>query len=128
MRPGDRRVDCRIDLKLPCHVAAATGNSRLFVGVTENVSRRGLLVSWNTGGPRGELPKPGDALTLEIELPANHPFGPKCLHCRATVVRVTKTETSFPRVAFEINVMQFRSVAGRRSRAGASREYSGQLM
>ncbi len=36
-----------------------------------------------------ELPCVGDPLLIEIDLPANHAFGQKCMQCQATVVRVS---------------------------------------
>jgi hypothetical protein len=76
---------------------------------TENISRSGLLIAWR--GESGPLPPPvlGQILTVEIELPANHGFGQKCIHCQGTVARIAETEGECPRVALVVNYMDFRS-------------------
>ena len=76
---------------------------------TENISRNGVLVAWR--GQDGMVPPPrlGQILTIEIELPANHGFGQKCIHCQGTVIRVSDTEQEFPRVALRVNYMDFRA-------------------
>jgi hypothetical protein len=104
----DRRADPRVEVKLPCHVALARSKSRLFVGVTENMSRGGILVSWIADRLMSNLPKPGDLLTVDIELPANHSFGRRCMHCQVAVARVTATDKG-ARLAFQVHQMQFRS-------------------
>ena len=48
-------------------------------------------------------------LTIEIELPANHGFGQKCIHCQGTVTRVMQAEPDCPRVALRVNYMDFRA-------------------
>lgn len=62
-------------------------------------------------GEKGGLPAPalGQIITVEVELPANHGFGQKCIHCQGTVIRVTDTEQGYPRVALRVNYMDFRS-------------------
>jgi hypothetical protein len=67
----DRRADPRVDVRLPCHVEFPSSKSSLFVGLTANMSRSGILVAWNAG-LIGRLPKPGDLLGVDIELPAVH--------------------------------------------------------
>ncbi len=105
----DRRADPRVEVKLPCHVAVPRSKSRLFVGVTENMSRGGILVSWVADRMMTNLPKPGDLLTVDIELPANHSFGRRCMHCQAAVARVTPAERGLALVALQVTQMQFRS-------------------
>lgn len=107
----DRRADPRVELKLPCHIVFPRTKSRLFVGTTENMSRSGILIIWSTDRVITMLPKPGDLLTVDVELPANHSFGRRCMHCQAVVARVSTGETGGPRVAFQVNQMQFRNHA-----------------
>lgn len=104
----DRRADPRVDVKLPCYVASPRSKSRLFAGITENISRGGILVSGVADRIMTELPKPGDLLTVDIELPANHSFGRRCMHCQVVVARVIVTEKGV-RLAFQVNQMQFRN-------------------
>ncbi len=116
----DRRADPRVEVKLPCHVTAPRSKSRLFVGVTENMSRGGILVSW-IADRLSNLPKPGDLLTVDIELPANHSFGRRCMHCQVVVARVTATEKG-ARLAFQVNQMQFRNYPSGGCAAAADRD------
>jgi hypothetical protein len=76
---------------------------------TENISRSGILVAWK--GAEATLPVPamGQIITVEIELPANHGFGQKCIHCQGTVMRIANSEQGFPLIALCVNYMDFRS-------------------
>jgi len=114
----DRRADSRVDVRLPCCVAFPAGDHRRFVGLTKNMSRHGLLVSWRREEAPPELPRPGDLLTAEIELPTSQAFGKRCMYCQVTVVRVSESGAGTPQVAFRVNQMQFRnSATGRFARA-----------
>ena len=95
----DRRADPRVEVRLPCHLEAPTNKSRLFIGLTTNMSRRGILIAWTANGVMGAVPKPGDALCVDIELPANHSFGRRCMHCQTVVSRVSGGEQGEPLVA-----------------------------
>ena len=76
---------------------------------TENISRSGVFIAWR--GIEAELPLPsvGQIVTVEIELPANHGFGQKCIHCQGTVIRITSSAENFPLIALRVNYMDFRS-------------------
>jgi hypothetical protein len=75
---------------------------------TENISRSGLLVAWKGEGSALPMPCVGQILTVEVELPANHGFGQKCIHCQGTVIRIL-SDTECPRVALRVNYMDFRA-------------------
>jgi hypothetical protein len=75
---------------------------------TANISRSGILVAWPGAGTTSPMPAIGQIVTVEIELPANHGFGRKCIHCQGTVARITPGE-EFPTVALHVNYMAFRS-------------------
>lgn len=128
----DRRVSARLEVRLPCHVEFLEfpqTKSRLFVGLTENISRSGVLVQWSSHDPAARLPRPGQLLTADIELPANHAFGRKCLHCQVTVVRVSPFKEGTAQVAFQIGQMQFRNYAtGRFTRVELEKELRQSLM
>jgi hypothetical protein len=76
---------------------------------TENISRSGVLIAWR--GDDAELPVPsiGQMITVEIELPATHGFGQKCIHCQGAVMRITNSAEKFPFIALRVNYMDFRS-------------------
>jgi len=76
---------------------------------TENISRSGLLVVWRGQDAQLPLPAVGQILTIEVELPANHAFGQRCIHCQGTVTRVSQDHEDYPRVAMRVNFMDFRS-------------------
>jgi hypothetical protein len=75
---------------------------------TENISRSGLRIAWR--GDTVPIPTPmvGQIITIEVELPVNHGFGQKCIHCQGTVTRVSR-EGDCPQVALRVNYMDFRS-------------------
>lgn len=108
MKNINRRENSRIEIKLRCHVSspALWMQSALY---TENISRSGVLIAWR--GVDGELPIPssGQIVTIEIELPANHGFGQKCIHCQGTVMRISNSVENFPLIALRVNYMDFRS-------------------
>jgi hypothetical protein len=107
MKNINRRESPRIEIKLRCHVTSPAlwmrGNMN-----TENISRSGLLIVWRGEEAPLPLPATGQILTVEVELPANHGFGQKCIHCQGTVIRVMEMP-DHPRVALQVNYMDFRS-------------------
>ena len=106
MREINRRESPRIEIKLRCHVTspALWVRSAMY---TENMSRSGLLVAWRGEGSALPMPAIGQIITVEVELPVNHGFGQKCIHCQGTVTRVSQGEC--PLVAMRVNYMDFRS-------------------
>ena len=84
-----------------------------MIGTTENMSRGDVLVLLNPDYECMELPSVGDPLIVEIELPENHAFGRKCMQCQSTVVRVSHSGDSGPRMALRINKMRFENFEGR---------------
>jgi hypothetical protein len=105
----DRRADPRVEVRLRCHLDIPSSKLSLFVGMTVNMSRNGILLAWDTNGLVSGPPKPGDLLSVDIELPANHSFGRRCIHCQTVVARVTPGEHGVVMVALQVNQMQFRS-------------------
>jgi len=75
---------------------------------TANISRSGILVAWRAGESAAPMPAIGRIITVEIELPANHGFGQKCMHCQGTVTRITQG-SDCPTLALRVNYMDFRS-------------------
>src|SRR5579872_5757315 len=109
MKTANRRESPRIDIQLRCHITSpALGlPSAIF---TQNISRSGLLLGWRANNDGALLaPSIGQIVTVEIELPANHGFGQKCIHCQGTVIRVAQPGEEGPHVALRVNYMDFRS-------------------
>jgi len=80
---------------------------------TENISRGGLLIAWRCDAEEPVLPRVGEIMTIEIELPAHHGFGQKCIHCQGTVARVSSPDKGLAHVALSVNYMDFRSFSDR---------------
>jgi hypothetical protein len=78
----------------------------------ENISRGGLLVAWKSEAGAIPAPSVGQILTVEVELPANHGFDPKCIHCQGAVARISLEDRECPRVAVRLNYMDFRPFPG----------------
>jgi hypothetical protein len=109
MKTINRRESPRIEINLRCHVTspAIWNNAATYTG---NISRSGLLIVWREVDLSLPLPNIGQILTVEIELPANHGFGQKCIHCQGLVVRVGADGTDGMRVALRVNYMDFRAL------------------
>jgi len=108
MRQVNRRASHRVGIKLYCYVTSPAIWTRGAMHI-ENISRIGLLVAWRSD--TGPIPTPaiGQILTVEVELPANHAFEPKCIHCQGAVSRISIEDQDCPRVAVRLNYMDFRS-------------------
>jgi hypothetical protein len=108
MKNINRRESPRIEIKLRCHVTspALWMRSPMY---TENISRSGMLVVWRGESAALPLPFLNQIVTVEVELPANHGFGQKCIHCQGTVTRISQADPDCPTVALRINYMDFRA-------------------
>jgi hypothetical protein len=107
----DKRRNTRLDISLPCRICSPGSGSQLLSGVTENMSRGDVLVVLEGERASAELPCVGDPLLIEIDLPANHAFGQKCMQCQATVVRVSTPDDGPASLAMRIHKMRFQSRA-----------------
>ena len=110
MKNINRRESPRIEIQLRCHVTspALWVRSAMY---TENISRSGVLIAWCGDGVKIPVPSIGQIITVEIELPANHGFGQKCIHCQGTVARINgaNAEGESPRIGLRVNYMDFRA-------------------
>jgi hypothetical protein len=98
-----------MEISLPCRLTSLRLGSQPLAGVTENISRGEIMLQLPSGESRPDGPCVGDPMIVEIDLPANHAFGRKCMQCQTTVVRVSKSEEGAPRVALRIHKMRFQS-------------------
>jgi hypothetical protein len=111
MKNINRRESPRIEIQLRCHVTSPALWARNPV-YTENISRSGVLMTWSGEGSPPPMPALGQILTVEIELPVNHGFGQKCIHCQGMVARISGGGGPV-RVALRVNFMEFRSLHDR---------------
>jgi len=96
-------------------VAKAGGSLGPLIGVTENISRRDVLIHWQPGSPL-EAPKPGKQLAVALEWFHGHSGGARYVRCWGRVVRVAAAPPGEqPLVAMEVQRMSFWRVARTRS-------------
>jgi hypothetical protein len=109
----NRRSNQRESVQLNCRLTGPGKNSRKIQGKTVNISRHGLLtVLVVPTTPTLDFLQPGKMWTVEVQLPSDHPFEPKCMHCQATVMRVSPGNEGDVKVAFKINYMKFQNYGG----------------
>ena len=104
----NRRENPRMEVRLKCRITSPRIWPRSTTGMTENISRSGILVRWDECSPEPDLPGLGEPVTLEIELPAHHSFVRKCIHCQAIVVRISSNDEPARRMAMSVSQMEFR--------------------
>ena len=111
----EQRTYPRFDVNAVCHLCG--WGPAPSQGVTENISRSGLLLRLESRHAPIALPRIGDVLTVDVELPANHNYGQKYLRCRGAVVRISSARRSPARIALSVSQMEFcnslRRVAGK---------------
>jgi hypothetical protein len=94
-----------MELALRCTLAAPK-KARILVGATQNISRTGLLIRWNTVA--SWLPQPGDWIAVELELPgAYDPFKQRWLRCSGRVAWVSDAGNEVGLVAVKVRRMEF---------------------
>jgi hypothetical protein len=104
----EQRTHERVNLALECRVSSPSKRSAGTMKIVENISRTGILIRWLASDGPEDVPRVGDALSIEMALPANHNFDRKCWFCGGTVVRITKAEDNSPLIAVRINTTKFR--------------------
>ena len=105
----ERRRNARLDINLQCRLTSPRAGTPPLVAVTENMSRGDILVQLAADLANGAMPCTGDPLIVEIDLPANHTFGRKCMQCQTTVVRIDPCEAGGARLALRVHKMRFQS-------------------
>jgi hypothetical protein len=105
----ERRRSARLEINLPCRLSSPRLGSEPLVGITESMSRGDVMVLLSEQCTAGDLLTVGDPLIVEIDLPAKHAFGRKCMQCQTTIVRVSDSESGTARIAMRIHKMRFQS-------------------
>jgi hypothetical protein len=128
MRPGhdpskaageDRRQEQRLDVQRPCKVRPAAAPAVEMTGITENVSRSGMLVKFENSVISDLLPAVGEGVRITFDLPRNANFTPRSLECTGRIVRASDKAGDRAELAVEVHTMRIRS---RRKQASPPRE------
>ncbi|MFB3776632.1 MAG: PilZ domain-containing protein [Bryobacteraceae bacterium] len=99
----DSRRGVRYEVRLQCQVYSPAKVFEDLTGVTQNMSRTGVLLSLEQTNASARLPEVGQAARIVLELPRSAPER-RCVECLGRVVRVDR---EFPSVAFEFRRYQF---------------------
>jgi len=99
----DLRRGVRYVVELPCQVFSPLRAFANLTGVTQNMSRSGLLLALQQADTPPRLPEVGQAARIVLELP-RAAAERRCVECLGRVVRVDRDSTS---VAFEFRRYQF---------------------
>jgi hypothetical protein len=103
----NRRQSTRVAVRLGCHVVWPQGSSGTTM-LTENISRDGMLLRWEA--PHLVLPRVGELLIVEVELPEQEGFERRCIRCQTTVARLhVEPGAAFTWVGLRIHAMDFRT-------------------
>jgi hypothetical protein len=106
----DARRSTRFPVRLACHVASPSRTFDELPGVTLNMSRSGLLATFEESEFEQFLPELGGTVRVIVELPGSTNLPRRCLECMGHVVRVEQGPAS-RRIAFELERLDFRDAA-----------------
>ena len=101
MKRMELRRGIRFPVHLNCRVSPLSKAIANLSGHTVNISRSGLLVSFDGTGPLPALPEVGKAARVVLELPGVPYFRGWWLACGCEVARVVE-QTGVPQVAFKV--------------------------
>ena len=82
----DRRRDARFEVELKCKLRLGDG-PHVAEGTTINMSRSGALIEISGRCNPEAIPRTGDILFAELQLPSNLKFGQRCLSVKGVAVR-----------------------------------------
>ncbi len=101
-----------------CFVTTQKIPNTKLVATAVDISKEGIRFSLDADTaawrPFGE----GDSVVIEVELPADHDFGKRCIHGRGNVVRVEQGESGEGMVAVDFAKVSFRGLEGSAALAG----------
>lgn len=101
-RRGDRR-----EVRLTCYVGSPEMGVGRLTGVSENISRTGMLLTVPDCATLPESIEVGHATTVEVPLPVEHDLGPRSMHCEAKVVRIASLDEQI-HIALRFKSRRFR--------------------
>ena len=100
-----------MEIRMRCQVRMRGGRGEQFTGITEDMSREGILVHLNHSENPHHFPLVGDIVSIIVDLPESQSTTPRCLYCDAVAVRVEDAANGARRVAFRIDRMSFQDRA-----------------
>ncbi len=103
----DARRAMRFPIRLACHVAPPSQVLDELPGITLNMSRNGLLATFEQREFMQSLLELGGTARVIVELPGSANLPRRCLECMGRVVRVEQGPAS-QKVAFELERLEFR--------------------
>lgn len=107
MQPSERRQGIRFPLKLICQVTFPFKNQCSFSGVTENLSRDGVLIRVRRENTHESSLRAGDWVRIALHLPDGESLPQRYLGCEATLSRVSDGGPDALYLAFRIDQMDF---------------------
>jgi PilZ domain len=107
MRPADRRSGIRFPLQLRCRVVFPFKSQCNFEGITENLSRDGVLIRVRKDRIAEAGLRVGDWVRILLELPLIPNLPQRSLGCEATLTRITEDGPDTIYLAFQIDQMEF---------------------
>ena len=112
----ERRAYPRVNLHLRCALGSPARGRGPVVGVTENISRGGLLMRWEPEPAVVPLPLPNDVMPMMVEWPGRGPGEQRYLWCCGRVIRLSAAWTDRrPLIAVEIKRLVFPSPRTRKA-------------
>jgi hypothetical protein len=85
---ADRRRWRRFEMRLACRILSPEMRFEALIGITHDVGRSGALVMLRGQPASAGWMRVGDRARLMLELPRHTNFSPRCLECKAKVVRI----------------------------------------
>ena len=105
----ERRKRDRRDLKLICHFSSPGLGDHRLIGVSENISRNGMLLRLPEQNVTPDYVRVGRNVVVEVELPTEHSLAPRCMHCEGRVVRISNSDDNVE-VALRFSSLEFRNL------------------
>ena len=106
--PGvtDRRRRRRYEMRQGCRVSSPELRFEALAGITRDVSRSGALVMFRGQPASAGRMQVGERARLMLDLPRDINLSPRCLECKATVVRIDSAGKDRFSVSFKIQRMR----------------------
>ena len=100
----DARRGKRFQVQLPCEVSSPSRVFGNLSGVTQNMSRSGVLAAFRNTEISRPMPRVGDVARIVVELPLDAALGRRCVEGLGYVVRMGQNPGQ---VAFEFRRSRF---------------------